>query len=55
MCLTRVIPIVVGALGTVPKRLPEYLEDLGVADVVGCLQAATLLGARRILRSVLSI
>ena len=25
---TKVIPIVIGALGTVPKRLPKYLEDL---------------------------
>ena len=33
----KVIPIVIGALGTVPKRLPKYLEDLGIADVIGCL------------------
>ena len=52
---TKVIPIVIGALGTVPKRLPKYLEDLGIADVIGCLQTTTLLGTQRILRSVLSI
>ena len=51
----RVIPIVIGALGTVPKRLPKYLEDLGIADVIGCLQNTALLGTQRILRSVLSI
>ena len=28
---TRVITIVIRALGTVPKRLPKYLEDLGIA------------------------
>ena len=26
----RVIPIVIGALGTVPRRLPEYLRMIGV-------------------------
>ena len=26
----------IGALGTVPKRLPKYLEDLGIPDVIGC-------------------
>ena len=40
---TRVIPIVIGALGTVPKRLLKYLEDLGIADVIGCLQTTALL------------
>ena len=53
---TKVIPIVIGALGTVPKRLPKYLEDLGIAeDVIGCLQTTALLGTQRILRSVMSI
>ena len=53
---TKVIPIVIGALGTVPKRLPKYLEDLGIAeDVIGCLQTTALLGTKRILRSVMSI
>ena len=49
---TRVIPIVIGALGTVPKRLPKYLEDLGIPDVIGYLQTT---GTQRILRSVMSI
>ena len=52
---TKVIPIVIGALGTVPKRLPKYLEDLGIADVIGCLQTTALLVTQRILRSVMSI
>ena len=52
---TKVIPIVIGALGTVPKRLPKYLEDLGIPDVIGCLQTTALLGTQRILRSVMSI
>ena len=53
---TKVIHIVIGALGTVPKRLPKYLEDLGIAkDVIGCLKTTALLGTQRILRSVMSI
>ena len=52
---TKVIPIVIGALGTVPKRLPKYLEDPGIADLIGCLQTTALLGTQRILRSVMSI
>ena len=49
------IPIVVGAFGMIPKRLPEYLEELGIPDVVGGLQKTALLGTRRILKNVLSI
>ena len=29
---TEIVPIVVGALGTVPKRLPGYLKQLGILD-----------------------
>ena len=52
---TKDIPIVIGALGTVPKRLPKYLEDLGIADVLGCLQTTALLVTQRILHSIMSI
>ena len=52
---TKVIPIVIRALGTVPKRLPKYLEALGIPDVIGCLQTTALWGTQRILRSVMSI
>ena len=41
---TKVIPVVVGALGTIPERLPGYLKDLGIPDVVGGLQKTVLLG-----------
>ena len=52
---TKIIPIVVGALGTVPKRLPDYLKSLGVPDVIGSLQTAALLGTQRILKNTLSL
>jgi len=52
---TETIPIVIGALGTVPKRLPGFLKSLGVPDVIGCMQTCALLGSQRILKNVLSI
>ena len=52
---TETIPIVIGALGTVPKRLPGFLHDLGVPDVIGCMQTCALLGTQRILKNTLSI
>ena len=52
---TETIPIVIGALGTVPKRLPGFLHDLGVPDVIGCMQTCALLGSQRILKNALSI
>ena len=52
---TEIIPIVIGALGTVPKRLPKFISRLGIPDVIGCLQTAALLGSQRILRNTLGI
>ena len=52
---TEIIPIVIGALGTVPKRLPKFIARLGIPDVIRCLQTAALLGTQRILRNTLSI
>ena len=52
---TESIPIVIGALGTVPKRLPGFLTSLGIPDVIGCMQTCALLGSQRILKNVLSI
>ena len=52
---TECIPIVIGALGTVPKRLLGFLKDLGIPDVIGCMQTCALLGSQRILKNVLSI
>ena len=52
---TETIPIVIGALGTVPKRLPGFFKSLGVPDVIGCMQTCALLGSQRILKNVLSI
>ena len=52
---TEIIPIIVGALGTIPKRLPRYLKSLGVPDVIGCMQTSALLSTQRILKNTLSL
>lgn len=48
-----VIPIVVGALGVVSKRLAGYVERLGISDVIGGLQTTAVIGTAAILRKVL--
>jgi len=50
---TKVIPIMVGALGTVPKGLEKNLEKAGSNVAVELLQKAALLGTSLILRRVL--
>ena len=49
----EVVPIVVGALGGVGKRLGGWLAKLGIAIKTGLLQKTALLGTARILRKVL--
>ena len=48
-----IIPIVVGAFGTVTKGLLKGLEDLKVGDRVETIQSTALLKTARILRRVL--
>ena len=48
-----IIPIVIGAFGTVTKRLLKGLEDLEVGDRVETIQTTALLKTARILRRVL--
>ena len=52
---TKVIPIVIGALGTVTDRLEQYLKDIGVTTRIELIQKSTLLGTARIIRQVLDI
>ena len=47
-----VIPVVINALGTIPKRLVKELEDLEIKEVK-TIQTRTLLRSARILRRVL--
>ncbi len=48
-----IIPIVIGAFGTVIKRLLKGLEDLEVGGRMETIQTAALLRTDRILRKVL--
>ena len=48
-----IIPIVIGAFGTVTKGLLKGLEDLDVGGRVETIQTTTLLSTARILRRVL--
>ena len=48
-----IIPIVIGAFGTVTKGLLKGLEDLEVGGRVKTIQTTALLKTARILRSVL--
>ena len=48
-----IIPIVVGALGTVGKRLSQWLKRINMEDSFELLQKSCLLGTARIIRKVL--
>ena len=48
-----IIPIVIGAFGTVTKGLLKGLEDLEVGGLVETIQSTTLLRTAKILRRVL--
>ena len=50
-----VIPIVIGTLGTTPKKLKKRLEDIGIETRVTDLQKTVILHSARILRKVLEI
>ena len=49
----KVLPVVMGALGTVLRRLESFLSCKGVSTPVELVQNTTILGTARILRKVL--
>ena len=51
----KVIPVIIGALGTTPKALPKRLKEIGIATRIVELQKTVLLHSARILRQVLEI
>ena len=52
---TKVIPIIVRALGTIPLRLKENLRTIGVDTSIELIQRCALLGSARILSKVLEM
>ena len=51
----NIIPIVIGALGSIPKKLEGYLKQLGAEKQIPLLQKTALLGTAHILRKVLAV
>ena len=49
-----VIPIVVGALGTISTKFEKYIESLGIEIRIEHVQKSALLGTARMIRKVLS-
>ena len=47
------VPVVVGALGTIPTRLSAHLKMLDMNLSVETIQKSAILGTARILRKVL--
>ncbi|XP_068723790.1 uncharacterized protein [Montipora capricornis] len=52
---TKVVPVVVGGLGSVSKKLTGHLEQLGIKDRTRTMQKSALLGSACILRKVLEV
>ena len=50
---TEVVPVVIGALGTVSKEFELWIEKIGITVKVEQVQKRTLLGTARVLRRVL--
>ena len=48
----KVVPVVIGALGSVTKDLECWIEKMDIVPAVGVLQKTALLGTARILRKV---
>ena len=51
----KVVPVVIGALGSVTKDLECWIEKMDLVPEVGVLQKTALLGTARILRKVLEL
>ena len=51
----KIIPLVIGSLGAIPKQFRKRLKDIGVTADIGQVQKTVLLGTARILRKVLEI
>ena len=49
----KVVPIVIGALETIPKALEKNLGELEIRGRIETIQTTALLGSARILRRVL--
>ena len=51
----KIIPLVVGSLGAIPKQFGNRLEQIGITAGTAQVQKTVLLGKARTLRKVLEI
>ena len=51
----KVVPVVVGALGAIAKRLKSHLKEIRIPNRVRTLQKSALLGTATILKKVLEV
>ena len=51
---TVIVPIVLGALGTVPAKLSELFEKLEMQDIIGSLQTTVLSSTKAKLKRFLN-
>ena len=51
----KIIPLVLGSLGAIPKQFGNRLKQIGIAVGTAQVQKTVLLGTARILRKVLEI
>ena len=51
----KIIPLVVGSLGAIPKQFGNRLKEIGITAGTAQVQKTVLLGTTRILRKVLEI
>ena len=52
---TEIVPVVIGALGSMPKDLGHWLEVLEIKPRINDLQKSVILHSARILRKVLEV
>ena len=52
---TKVTPVVIGALGSIPKNLGKNLKELDIKHSIQVFQKTALLGTAHILRKVLAV
>ena len=51
----KIVPLVVGSLGAIPKAFGNRLKEIGITVGTAQIQKTVLLGTARILRKVLEI
>ena len=52
---TKIIPIVLGSLGTVTTKLKQNLRELGMERILGSMQSSVIIGTHNILRKVMNM